>query len=233
METLKNNSNEMKTFVETFFVEETVNLIYDDNDLSKWNDLVNELGLEGQTKIVKKDKSPIPFMHLKESMVNVFKTLCPREVEAKEYNISPIPLEIMELIALSVRENYFQGIKIWYDDKSPDPFCVGYTSEFYLYHYSEVPKEAKEKNYPTQQDALNEILKHDPNFNSKKLFGWETNKQYYLLGKWGDVRASFDELRERAEKRYIKEQAHEIKQKIKELQRNFEDIENEAFKKFN
>lgn len=126
MELLKNNSNEMATVVETFLTEETVQLIYDGEELEKWNRIVEELGLKGQTHIVKKDKSPIPFMHLKTSMCSVFETLCPRKVDVKDYNISPIPVEILDLIALSVKEEYFYKIQIWYDEKSPDPVCVGF-----------------------------------------------------------------------------------------------------------
>jgi hypothetical protein len=233
MENLKNNSNEMKTQIETFFVEETVDLIYDNDKLDKWNELIGELGLTGQNQITKPDKSPIPFMHLKTSLVNTLETLCPRKVKAHEYNISPIPLEILELIALSTREKYFMGIEIWYDNKSPDPVCVGYTTEYYLYHYKGVPKEAEAKFYPTKQDALNEIRKYDPEFDSKVNFGWEANQQYYLLGKWGDVKASFDELKERARRRYIAEQSNDYKKQIKEITRKLDDLETEAFDKFN
>lgn len=122
---LKDQSNEMNTYVETFIINETAELIYDGDQLEKWNRIVEELGLKGQTKIVQKDKSPIPFMHMKSTLIEVFKTLCPRRVDAKEYNISPIPVEILDLMALSVREGYFDKLEIWYDEKTPDPLCVG------------------------------------------------------------------------------------------------------------
>lgn len=125
MELLKNNHENMATIVETFLTEETVELIYDGEQLEKWNRIVEELGLEGQTQIVKKDKSPIPFMHMKSTLTNVFQTLCPVKVEAKNYNISPIPVEILDLMALSQKEEYFDKLQIWYDDKAPDPVCVG------------------------------------------------------------------------------------------------------------
>ena len=130
---LNNNSNEMKTIVETFVIEETASLIYDNEQLDKWNGLVAELGLTGQTSIQTKEKSPIPFMHLKANFVAVFETLCPRKVDVSEYNISPIPLEILDLIALSVNEKYFDKIQIWYDDKNPDPVCIGLKGSWYSY----------------------------------------------------------------------------------------------------
>ena len=122
---LEKNHTEMNTVVETFVIEETASLIYDNGDLQKWNNLVAELNLEGQTQIVKKDKSPIPFLHLKSGLVNTFETLCPRKVEVEKYNISPIPIEILDLVALSKKEEYFDKIQIWYDDKNPDQVCIG------------------------------------------------------------------------------------------------------------
>src|SRR3990172_5340051 len=110
---LQNNSNEMKTTVETFVIEETAMLIYDNEKLDKWNQRIKELGFTGQQQICKPDKSPIPFMHLKHSLVNIFECLCPVKVPAKEYAVSPIPLEILDLISLSEKEGYFNAIEIW------------------------------------------------------------------------------------------------------------------------
>lgn len=122
---LENNSREMKTVVETYIIEETASLIYDNEQLDKWNELVSELGLTGQTQIVVKEKSPVPFMHLKTNLVEVFSTLCPRKEDVSKYNKTPIPVEILDLVALSKREGYFDKIQIWYDDKTPDPVCIG------------------------------------------------------------------------------------------------------------
>lgn len=121
----KSNSNEMGTKVEIFVIEETAELIYDGEALEKWNTYIEELGLKGQKTIVKKDKSPIPFMHLKTSLKNVFETLCPTKVDVSDYSVTPIPLEILDVVALSRREGYFEKIEIWYDNKSPDPVCIG------------------------------------------------------------------------------------------------------------
>lgn len=115
----------MKTVVETYIIEETQELIYDNEKLDQWNALVAELGLTGQTKIRVADKSPIPFLHMKSSLVLVFETLCPRKVKVQDYDKTPIPVEILGLVALSTKEKYFDGIEIWYDDKTPDPACIG------------------------------------------------------------------------------------------------------------
>ena len=233
MKNLLNNSNEMKTQVETFIIEETSELIYDNEKLNQWNELVNELGLEGQTKIVTKEKSPIPFMYLKKSLQNVFETLCPRKVDVEKFDISPIPVEILDLISLSKKEKYFSRIEIWYDDNNPDPVCVGITSEWYTYDYDCVPDELKKQYFKTKEIALKAIQKINPEFKGNESFGWEANQKYYLLGKWADVKHSFDDLKEMAKKRYIEQKGNEYRKQIKEAKRSLDDLETEAFEKFN
>lgn len=229
----KNNHPEMKTVVETFVIEETQELIYDNDQLDKWNNYVDELGLSGQRSIVKQDKSPVPFMHLKTSMVNVFECLCPRKVSVEQYNVTPIPVEILDLIALSKREGYFNKIEIWYDEKSPDPVCVGTISDFYVYNYDGVPKELFQTTHPSKDAALKAIQAISPEFKGISTFGWETNSRLYLLGKWADVKHSFEELKQMASKRYIQQQGNDYRKKIKEAQRGLDDLEIEAFDKFN
>lgn len=220
---LQNNSNEMKTAVETFVIEETASLIYDNEQLEKWNNLVKDLGLEGQTKIVKPEKSPIPFMFIKTGMKNVFETLCPRKVEVSKYDVTPIPLEILDLVALSKRESYFKKVEIWYDDKNPDPLCVGMTCNYYGY-----------KNGTwNSSDRVERETKQEV----KDIIGdnsvYENDVKYYLLGKWADVKHSFEELKEMATKRYIAEKGNDYRKQIKEAQRGLDDLETEAFEKFN
>lgn len=195
---LKNNSNEMKTFVETFVIEETAGLIYDNEQLAQWNKHIEELGLKGQTQIVQKDKSPIPFMHLKTNLVEVFGTLCPTKVDVKEYGVTPIPVEILDLIALSVKEGYFEQIQIWYDNKSPDPVCIGMT-------------------YATEEDR-------------RKKYTWRM--EHYILGKWADVKHSFETLTKMATKRYKQERKSQLEAYIKQYQRELEDLDKSAFDKF-
>ena len=125
LEYLKQNASDMKTTVETYLVEEVSELIYDGEKLDRWNDLVAQLGLTGQRSVVKPEKSPIPFLIMNEQIKAVFETLCPNKVDVSEYNQMPIPVEILDLISLSVKEEYFGEIQIWYDEKQKDPVCVG------------------------------------------------------------------------------------------------------------
>lgn len=127
METItKNNSASMKTVVETFIIEETQELIYDNEKLDQWNNLVAELGLQGQTKVVKVDKSPIPFLWMNETLRSAFEELCPRKVRVNEYDKTPIPVEALGMVSLSIKEGYFDKIEVWYNDKNPDPAIIGY-----------------------------------------------------------------------------------------------------------
>lgn len=116
----------MATVVETFYIAETVNLIHDNEALAKWNNKVTELGLQGQTEVVKTDKSPIPFLWMNAAVISTFQVLCPTKVDIKVYNKTPIPVELLEVVSLCVKENYFDAIKVWYNEKEKDPVIVGY-----------------------------------------------------------------------------------------------------------
>lgn len=115
----------MKTVVETFIMEETQELLHDNEKLDQWNEYVSELGLSGQTKIRTVDKAPIPYLYMNTAMVNVFSTLCPVKVKIEAYDKTPIPVEILSLVAMSKKEDHFLKVEIWYNDADPDPVCVG------------------------------------------------------------------------------------------------------------
>ena len=221
MNKARNNHDSMKTVVETFLIEETIDLIYDNEQLEKWNKHVEELGLVGQTKIVHTDKSPIPFMHLKNSYKAICETLCPSKVDVENYSITPIPVEILELVSLSKNEKYFGKIQIWYDEKSPDPFAVGIAGEW-------IPREKSNwlwnKGQKSYEDALALCDGDKPYF---------SEKQFYLIGKWADVKRSWKELREMATERYVATKGNEYTKAIRDAQRGLEDLQTEAFDKFN
>lgn len=122
----QNNSISMKTQVETYIIEETKELIYDNEKLDQWNGLIESLGLEGQKEIVQTDKSPIPFMWMNEALLATFEQLCPTKKDVSAYNKTPIPVEVLSLIALSQKEGYFFKMEVWYNEKDPDPCVIGY-----------------------------------------------------------------------------------------------------------
>lgn len=221
-ELLINNSASMKTVVETFIIEETQELIYDNEKLDQWNKRVAELGLIGQTKIQAKDKSPIPFLHMKASMVEVFSQLCPCKVDIKAYDKTPIPVEILDLAALSVNEKYFNKIEIWYDDKTPDPACVGIVGKWIVYrkNYSHIGE------FATEAEAV--ALKDHAEYHNH--YFEETAK--YLIGRWADVKASFEDLTAKAKKLFIASKKSQIEATIREEKRRLEEVESDADRRF-
>lgn len=116
----------MATVVETFFIEETIELVHDGEKLEKWNTLVAELGLNGQTEVVVSEKSPIPFLWMNSGLIKTFEVLCPTKVDIKSYNKTPIPVELLSIVSLCEKERYFDGIKVWYNDRQKDPAIIGY-----------------------------------------------------------------------------------------------------------
>lgn len=119
----------MATVVETFFIEETVNLIHDNEALDRWKAKVSELQLHGQTEVVKAEKSPIPFLWMNNAIIATFETLCPTKVDIDKYSKTPIPVELLETVSLCVKENYFDRIKVWYNEQQKDPVIVGYVAK--------------------------------------------------------------------------------------------------------
>lgn len=212
----------MNTQVETFIIEEVESLIYDNEKLDKWNSIVENLELQGQRNIVKPDKSPIPFLNMNADLINVFNTLCPRSIDIKNFSVTPIPVEILDLVALAVREKYFNNIEVWWDDKTPDPVVVGMTGHWEERMWYEDSNKSLKDRFESKEEAISAGAKH-PSFS-------ETGK--YLIGKWGDVKHSFETLKDMARKRFIAMESIEFKRKIKEAQRGLDDLEQSAYDRF-
>jgi len=111
--------------VEMFYVEENKELIHDQEQIDKWKELVQNLGLEGQADLSREGRNPIPFMNMDTITERVYSVLCPMKVEIEKYGKTAIPVQVLGAVALCKKERYFEKIQIWYDDKSPDPVCVG------------------------------------------------------------------------------------------------------------
>ena len=225
----KNNSKEMKTVVETFVMEETAELIYDNEKLTKWKQLVQDLGLSGQESVHQEHKSPIPYMFMNQNLKNVAQTLCPRQENYKDYNATPIPLEILEHISLSVSEEYFERIEIWYDDKTKDPFAIGINEEWKLGDIEDKWKNHTDQSvFNTKEKAKAYIEKNGLEAQVRNNY----NTKYYLIGKWADVKRSFKELKDLAIKRYKASEKEIINKRMRDAKREFEDIDNKSFERF-
>jgi hypothetical protein len=214
-------NNQHQTTVSTFLEEDTLDMIYDGEKLDKWHSMVEELGLQGQTKVATKEKSPIPFLYMNKGLTKTIETLCPRKVLVEEYSASPIPVEILDLISLSKREGYFERIRIFYDDVTPDPAAVG--SVFAAYYSQNNSGNLKTK-FQTKQEAKDHMISEG--WNEKEPY--PTDEQLYLIGKWGDIKMSIEDMRLKAIKRYISENSVECQKRIKEYERKLADIEIDA-----
>lgn len=107
------------------YTEENQDLLTEVDDLERWKEIVDELGLSGQDKLTKDGKSPIPFPYMTDAMENTYEVLCPTKTNLTEYEDGTIPLRVLDVIALCHREGYFEEIKIWHNKKDADPIAVG------------------------------------------------------------------------------------------------------------
>ena len=93
----------------------------------EWEQLCIGLGLQKQLKKVGKiEKVPIPYMKLDHRMSRVFRMLCPQRESYTAYEAGTLPLDVVQEIQRCKENEWFPMIEIWYDDKSPDPFLIGY-----------------------------------------------------------------------------------------------------------
>lgn len=190
----------MKTIVETFIVEETSHLIYDNDALDKWNSVVDELGLKGQTNVIVKDKSPVPFLWMNSSLIETFRLLCPTRVLVEVYDKSPIPLEILQLLQLSVKEHYFDKIQIWYNETDKDPVCIGLKvkpeylnkEEYYWNVYSEKYLIGRWADVKASLDSLIAL--------AKSVFIQSTTKEYEQ--KIRDYKRNIEDIQTEADRKF-------------------------------
>ena len=129
--------------IQTFRNAELDNVILEIGDQDEWKQLAAEMGLDKQMEFVQQAKSPLPYPYMNQSMQNIFGTLCGTKTDVKDYSKTPMPLEVMRELAFCKTEKYFNTIRIWYDDKTPDPIAVGTCTRFSASYYK--TEEAKEK----------------------------------------------------------------------------------------
>ena len=213
--------------IETYVIEETANLIYNDNDLEEWKKLSDELGLSAQKEIVYKDRSPIPFLPMNTRIDNILTQLLPTTVDIKNYRITPIPLEVLKLVSLSVKERYFGDIQIMYDETSKDPACIGITPGWFIDNASGSRQE-KYGSFFTKEDGEKYIAEH--NLTGHKMYKYSGQK--YLLARWADVKQSWEELAERATKMFCQQKIAEYEKEIVETNAKLENVRNEAVLRF-
>lgn len=169
--------------VQTFLVEEAKELIYDSDKIQEWKNKCNELGLDGQLELASSDKSPVPFEFMNTVTLRVYETLCPQKENYKRYNKTAIPLEVLSLIALSVQENYFTDIQIWFDDKTPDPLAVGLIRN----------KDGYSNTYYTIA-RWGDVLRPFDELKEKAISVYRRSAEIKLKSKMADVKSKIDQL---------------------------------------
>ena len=95
----------------------------------EWFEICSELGLDKQLAHADKSeerKAP-PYMYVDPKTSRTITTLCPVQVKYQDYKTSTIPLDILKEIQKAEKNGWYSKICICYDDKSPDPFVVGFT----------------------------------------------------------------------------------------------------------
>jgi hypothetical protein len=120
--------------VEIYLEPELQEMVESEEVTAEWTQLVKDLGMEGQLKLIEPKssgeiKNPSPYIHMNAKAERVFSIICPQVIDYKRYDKSTIPREVLKEIALAEKEKYFDKICIWYDDASPDPLVVGYIKE--------------------------------------------------------------------------------------------------------
>lgn len=111
------------------FIEPELQELEQNEKAQEWYDLCIELGLSKQLAHVDKSeemKAP-PYMYVDPKTNAIIKTLCPVQVKYTDYKVSTIPLDVLREIAKAEKNGWYSKIHICYDDKSPDPFVIGFT----------------------------------------------------------------------------------------------------------
>jgi len=219
-------NNYQINFIETYLIDEVKQMIYDDDKLTEYKELAQQLGLKENLTV--DNKSPIPFHPMKDIERNVFGELCPKKTPFKEFDETPIPLEILKLIKLGLDEKYFTTVEIWHDYKKPDPVAVGIVGYWYFYDsgYTRIKENGKDVEF-TDRNKANEYLKNNPDI----TISFAETKNY-LIGRWADVKASFKELQQRAKERFILDLSVRYEKQLKEAQRNLDDVKLNATERF-
>jgi hypothetical protein len=217
------------TVVTKYFQEEVKDLVFNEDELSHWNEKVKQLGLNGQESVTIDEKSPVPFMHCKENILNIFQTLCPTSDLIENYSLTPIPNEVLDLVALCKQEKYFTNIIILYDKKDPDPVVIGERKMMHIlkkHEYSRLPNSPES----ISKEFLKNWIKESGKRNLR-IYDWGTPERY-LIARWGDEQKSFIQLQEQAIRRYRAEQSVELNKRLKEAQRAIDDLEETILEKF-
>ena len=218
---------------EIYFNKELADISFEVDALDEWKETCKELGLDKQLLLSNGKGSPIPYPYINEVMRRVYSTLCPRQYKVKEFDKTPIPLEVLKQIKFSTTEQHFQKIEIWADDKKPDPIVVGIFSPFYCYKEEEGrTKYLKDETGAKILFATKEEAENAGESLGYSKIGNEFNQQY-LIARFGDELKPFSELKELAITRFIDIESNELQREIKDKTEKLKLIKENTISYFN
>ena len=131
--------------------------------------LIDEMELDGQRELVSQVADSgrpgrFPFRMMTADEFNVYKAVCPTAIELSKYNASPIPLRVLQCIALcKMYPDQFDRIEIWDKTSSEikDPvavaFCGSYAPKSKTYILARWGSELE--SWPTLVDLATSLLR--------------------------------------------------------------------------
>lgn len=208
--------------VQSYKNAELENVIFNVEDQDEWKQIAADLGLDKQMEFVQSAKSPLPYPVINQSMKNIFETLCPKKVDFKSYDKTPIPLEVLKELSFCIKEGYFTEIKIWSDDKAPDPIAVGTTTRFSVSYYltqadkdkgSYYDRKSTEYQFTSKEQAKDWCETMGYIYND-----YNTSSNEYLIARWADELRPMPELKKLALDRLKDKYMSEWTKAVKEIQ---------------
>lgn len=119
------------------FIEPELENLSDVENSTEWKIICEELDLKGQCSLADRSKENMapPYMYIDPKTECIIRTLCPMREEIAKYDASTIPLDILKEVHKCNQHGWYEGgIAIFYDNASPDPFVIGYTSKEWNAH---------------------------------------------------------------------------------------------------
>lgn len=115
------------------FIEPELQDLQDADNATEWQLICEDLGLKGQLNLSEKSpesKAP-PYMAIDPKTARIIRVLCPLKTKIADYRQATIPLEVLKEVHNAQQHGWFKSIYVFSDDKTPDPFVVGFLHSEY------------------------------------------------------------------------------------------------------
>lgn len=123
--------------VETYEVEEVKTEIGNLAADSEAAELINKLGLEGQSSLLNKETvTRFPYRKMTKEEGFVYSVLCPKKTELAKYSEASIPLRVLQVAAHAKDTAFLDEMVVLYPENADikDPVLVGYKKVGYETH---------------------------------------------------------------------------------------------------